>query len=172
MKTSDEQALSLLKDSLTEAQDTVRAYDTKAQIVGVGYIFALGVVGRIGDLIADAQSSANIVTILISWVFVILPILLFGYVLYPTRKSAKRFHIQASRPSQHILFYEPSPNATVDELKTAVLHSDPMGEVAYELLKTSKLREVKRKRFLRALFMAGSAFVVLFFGQVVTVLTI
>lgn len=170
MQSNEQQALDLLKGSLAEAQDTVRAYDTKAQIVGVGYIFALGVVGRIGDLIHGADSQAGLATIVVSWVFVIIPILLFGYVLYPTRKTAKRFHIEANRKSRHILFYEPSPTATVDELKESVLQSDPLDEVAYELIKTTKLREIKRKRFLRALFMAGSAFLVLFVGQVGSVL--
>ena len=40
-------ALMLLKDSLAEAQNSVRSYDTKAQIVGVGYIFALNVIGQL-----------------------------------------------------------------------------------------------------------------------------
>lgn len=47
-----ERAIELLCDSLSEAQSTVRSYDTKAQIVGIGYIFALGVIGRfccVGD---------------------------------------------------------------------------------------------------------------------------
>ncbi len=47
--------MSLLRDSLAEAQSTVRAYDTKAQIVGVGYIFALGVVGSFEALLPEAS---------------------------------------------------------------------------------------------------------------------
>lgn len=33
---TDARSLAILRDSLAEAQTTVRAYDTKAQIVGVG----------------------------------------------------------------------------------------------------------------------------------------
>ena len=36
MNLSAQQSFSLLRDSLAEAQTTVRAYDTKAQIIGVG----------------------------------------------------------------------------------------------------------------------------------------
>ncbi len=38
MTGTDKNTLPFLMASLKEVQDTVRAYDTKAQIVGVGYI--------------------------------------------------------------------------------------------------------------------------------------
>lgn len=40
----DAEVVSFLNASLGEAPSTVRAYDTKAQIVGIGYIFALRIV--------------------------------------------------------------------------------------------------------------------------------
>ena len=80
-----DQTLAILHDALSEAQATVRSYDTKAQIVGIGYIFALGIVGGLGDRLPDADE-LDAIAILIGWVFVILPILFFGSVLYPTRK--------------------------------------------------------------------------------------
>ena len=46
----------LLQASLTEAQATVRGYDTKAQIVGVGYILALSVVARVAGPIPDDET--------------------------------------------------------------------------------------------------------------------
>ena len=79
MNLSAEQSLSLLRDSLTEAQETVRAYDIKAQIVGVGYIFALGVVGNFEALLPEA-SELNLLTLSVAC-GVIIPILLFGFVL-------------------------------------------------------------------------------------------
>ncbi len=35
--------------ALKEVQDTVRAYDTKAQIVGVGFIFSIGIITGFGE---------------------------------------------------------------------------------------------------------------------------
>lgn len=165
-KLNQEQSLALLKDSLKDAQDTVRAYDTKAQIVGVGYIFALNVISQVGQLNPDQPTDVNLLTIIIPWIFVILPIMLFGWVLYPTRNSPKLLGASSKRVSKHILFFEPSPNNTVEDIKAAVLESDPIDEVAYELLKVSKLREIKRSRFLRALFGAGLAFWVLFTSHI------
>ena len=45
--------------ALKEVQDTVRAYDTKAQIVGVGFIFSIGIITGLGErLPAMADFSA------------------------------------------------------------------------------------------------------------------
>jgi len=46
---TDKNTLAFLMASLKEVQDTVRAYDTKAQIVGVGYIFAIGIIIDLAD---------------------------------------------------------------------------------------------------------------------------
>lgn len=161
-----EQSLGLLKDSLKDAQDTVRAYDTKAQIVGVGYILSLNVISQVGQIIPDKSLQTNLLSIFIPWAFVIVPIILFGWVLFPTRNTSKLLGPTSERASKHILFFEPSPKNTVAALKAAVLESDPLDEVAYELLKVSKLREIKRSRFLRALFGAALAFFILFISHI------
>ena len=41
----------MLLAALQEAQSVVRSYDTKAQIVGVGYILALNLILHFGDLL-------------------------------------------------------------------------------------------------------------------------
>ncbi len=156
-------AMMLLKDSLAEAQNSVRAYDTKAQIVGVGYIFALNVIGQINAQITE-KTSADTLTIIVAWLIVILPIMLFGYVLYPVRKS-ERDSTHADAPN-HMLFLHPEKYGSVEELKAAANQSDATDEIAFELLKMSELRESKRKRFVRGLIGAGLAFAVLFANQI------
>lgn len=64
MKSSTDKT-QLVKEALAEAQQTVRAYDTKAQIVGVGYIFALGIVFRLGELLPKVERSD--VLLVIGW---------------------------------------------------------------------------------------------------------
>jgi|GEM_PF-5647216 len=93
MNPSAQQSLNLLRDSLIEAQTTARADDTKAQIVGVGFILALGVIGKFEGLLPRA-SELNLLTISVAS-SVILPIFLFGFVLYPTRKSAEKIPKQS-----------------------------------------------------------------------------
>ncbi len=48
MTGTDKNTLPSLMASLKEVQDTVRAYDMKAQIVGVGYVFAIGIIINLG----------------------------------------------------------------------------------------------------------------------------
>ncbi len=160
MNPSAQQSLTLLRDSLAEAQATVRAYDTKAQIVGVGYIFALGVVGSFEAPLPEA-SELNLLTLSVAC-SAILPILLFGFVLYPSRKSAEKFAVQSEETPEHVLYVDPTKLGSVKALKEAVARCDPIKEVSFELLTVSQLRELKRRRFLRALFSAGVVFLFVF----------
>ena len=66
--------IDLVKEALAEAQQTVRAYDTKAQIVGVGYIFALGIVFKLGEVLPKVERS-DVALVIGGWTVVILPAL-------------------------------------------------------------------------------------------------
>ena len=154
----------LLKDSLDEAQISVRAYDTKAQIVGVGYIFALNVIGDIGQMVAP-PTRADAFTIFIAWFLVVMPIAFFGYVLYPVRKSTQA---ETSDGRKHIFYLHPERYEGAAHLIRAVEECDPIDEIANELIQVSIVRESKRKRFVTALAMAGFTFSLLFASQVLT----
>ena len=165
----DARSLELMKESLNDAQATVNAYDTIAQIVGVGYVFSVNVISGIGEAMTPSQD-ANILSILVAWFVVVLPIVFFGLVLYPTRRKARVLNAETDGRSSHILFFEPSPKASIEDLKSAVRNCDPLDEVAYELLKIANLREIKRRRFLRALYAAALAFLVLFASHLAALL--
>jgi len=163
MTGTDKNTLSFLMASLKEAQDTVRAYDTKAQIVGVGYIFAINIIIELGSRIANVPDM-GLVTITLAWIVFIFPIVLFGAVLYPTRKALPRLGEQGSHA--HRTFYvEPERIDDVDAYLAAVEAGNPKKEIAYEIVKTAGLREIKRRRFLRALWAAATSFLVMFLGQ-------
>ena len=169
MPLNEEQSISLLRDALTEAQATVRAYDTKAQIVGVGYVFALGIVGSVERLIPKSAET-DWLAIAFAWIIVILPILLFGYVLYPSRKTAPRLDEDPVKRPEFVLYVDTVRHHDVEQLKQSLARCDPINEFAFEVLKLSKLRELKRKRFLRALFLAAVAFLLLFTTQLLRIL--
>jgi len=162
-----DQVLAILRDALSEAQATVRSYDKKAQIVGVGYVLALGIVGALSDRLPDSGELTE-VAILIGCGFMIVPILLFGYVLYPTRKSASTLVEDSTDAGrlEHVLYVKPERHDNVEALKASIAGCDPLNEYTFELITVSKLREIKRKRFLRALFAASIAFLVLFGTQI------
>lgn len=150
----------LISEALEEAQQTVRAYDTKAQIVGVGYIFALGIVFRLGELLPKVERS-DLLLVIAGWTIVIFPILLFGFVLYPTRKSAAELATLDGR-SRGLLYFSPGRHASIQDYLDELAQADCITERTRELFIVTELRELKRKRFLRALFAAGLAFTVLF----------
>lgn len=163
MTTDHGSSIDLLQSALAEAQATVRAYDTKAQIVGIGYIFALGIIGQFQNWFPETQD-ADLTRVVVAWGVVVLPIVLFGFVLYPTRKK-----MSGSSPGNNfkrILYVDPGRFTGPEAVIEAAKGCDAADELAFELLKVSKLRELKRKRFLRALFAAAICFVVLFGFQI------
>lgn len=168
MDSASDKAL-LVKEALAQAQQTVRAYDTKAQIVGVGYILALGIVLRLGEALPKLERS-DILLVLVGWSIVISPILLFGFVLYPTRKSVSGTAADDHR-SRGLLYFSPGAHASVDSYMEALTAADGLREQTSELFVVTELRELKRKRFLRALFATGAAFVLLFWVHVWRVLS-
>ncbi|MEM6491150.1 MAG: hypothetical protein AAF684_04505 [Pseudomonadota bacterium] len=164
-----EEALDLLKLSLAEAQTSVRSYDTKAQIVGVGYIFALGVIGQFERALPTASTS-EIAYVLLAWGIVIAPIVMFGAVLNPTRKAAPALQQQVGDAVKSVLYVDPKTVTSLAAMKNMALRADPALELSYELLKVSTLREVKRRRFRAGLFSSAGAFAVIFAMQLIRTL--
>lgn len=164
MDPQTQNAYDLLRDNLNEARIAVRSYDTKAQIIGIGYIFALGVVLRVGEVVHDVVE-VNVAYVLIAWGIMILPIVLFGSVLYPSRKRAPAVSDAPTDGLQHVLYVDPDTHTGVDELIMAANRADVARELAFEALTVSGLRSLKRRRFLRALFAAGFSLLFLFLAQ-------
>lgn len=84
---NESEQISFLMSALDEAQSSVRAFDTKAQIVGIGYIFAIGIISTIASWNPD-KTPFTLNSVFIAWLFVMVPIIIFGSVLYPSRKMA------------------------------------------------------------------------------------
>ena len=164
---ADKNNIELVRLALAEAQATVRGYDTKAQIVGIGYLFALNVITRLADILPGIrEEEINLLFVVVSWVLMILPVALFGFVLYPSRKTAPALE-SSQKNVHHVLYVNPQKTAGVDQYLEQLAASDEARELGFELLKVSHLRELKRRRFLRALFVTGLAMVLLFLAQMV-----
>jgi hypothetical protein len=153
----------MLLSALEQTHAAARFYDTKAQIVGVGYILALNLVLHFGDLLPN-HAPIGPTFFVVVWLIVIMPIVQFGQVLYPSRRRADResgaktaggaFH-------PHVYNVDPDRFANVAELVEQALKSDWTSVVAAELLKTSRVRTIKQTRFRRGLMMTVVSFVAL-----------
>jgi hypothetical protein len=162
-KNSGEEQVSFLMGALDEAQSTVRAFDTKAQIVGIGYIFAVGIITTIASWNPD-KTPFTITSVVLAWFFVIIPIVFFASVLYPSRKMAPKLGEKSSHVKR---LYHVSTEyiKNVDSYLSDIEDCDIRAELSYELMKVSALRELKRIRFLRALFVSSMSFVAIFLLQ-------
>jgi len=160
---SDSEQISFLMRALDEAESSVRAFDTKAQIVGIGYIFAIGIISTIASWNPDKTPFTSI-TVILAWLLVMVPIILFGTVLYPSRKMAP---ILGEKSSHVKRLYHVSLEyiKNVDSYLSDIVNCDIKAELSYELIKVSALREIKRVRFIRALFISSLSFFLIFTAQ-------
>jgi hypothetical protein len=156
--TVDKMLLAALQDTLT----AVRSYDSKAQIVGVGYILALNLVLHFGDLL-PTRAPLGPLFFAVVWGIVIMPILQFGQVLYPSRKRAEKALLaKMSGGSEPGVYYvDPDRFADLKDFVQQALRCDWTSALAAELLKTSRIRIIKQARFRRGLMMTVVSFIVL-----------
>ncbi|MET4689272.1 hypothetical protein [Sinorhizobium fredii] len=152
----------MLIAALQEAQVTARSYDTKAQIVGAGYILALNLVLHFGDLL-PTRAPLGPLFYAVVWGVVILPILQFGHVLYPSRTRAEKDLLAKTSDAsdQRVYYVEPDTFADLKDFVQQALRSDWTAVLGAELLKTSRVRIIKQLRFRRGLLMAVVSFIVL-----------
>ncbi|WP_245474286.1 hypothetical protein [Mesorhizobium sp. M2A.F.Ca.ET.042.01.1.1] len=152
----------MLLAALQEAQTTVRAYDTKAQIVGVGYILALNLVLHFGDLLPTHAPLGPLFFAGV-WGVLIMPILQFGQVIHPSRTRAEKDLVTKNfcGSKQRVYYVDPHAFANIEEFVHEALTSDWTSVLGAELLKVSRVRIIKQTRFRRALMMTVVAFVVL-----------
>ncbi|QND34618.1 hypothetical protein HB772_21670 (plasmid) [Sinorhizobium meliloti] len=163
----------MLLAALQEAQVTVRSYDTKSQIVGAGYILALNLVLHFGDLL-PTRAPLGPLFYAVVWGVVILPILQFGQVLYPSRTRAEKELCAKTSGGceQRVYYVDPDTFADLKDFVQQALRSDWTSVLGAELLKTSRVRIIKQLRFRRGLMMAVVSFIVLGGEQFVRSLTI
>lgn len=150
--------------ALKEAQDTVRSYDTKAQIVGIGFIFTVGILRGFSDNLTGAGDTGTL-SIIGAWLLTIGPIVLFGSVLYPSRSKMVSSYAK-DHDIKHVYYFDANRGRNFDEYLTDIKSCDWQKELVFELMKASRLREVKRQRFVLALTVSGFSFLIIALYQV------
>lgn len=149
---------------LNEAQQTIRAYDTKAQIVGIGFLFSVTMISNLLKNL-DVERTYDLGYLLGGFLFLIGPIVLFGAVLYPSRRFSPALSEQVPGTRQCLYFAangERSPQAFLADVDGA----DWKAEIIYETVKLSMLRDIKRKRFICAMSAAGVSFAVILIANI------
>jgi len=128
---SESDQITFLMSALEEAQSSIRAFDTKAQIVGIGYIFTVGIITTIGSMNPD-QVPFTTSTVTLAWLLVMVPIVLFGTVLYPSRRMAPKL----GEKSKHVKrLYHVSIDyiKDVDNYLDDIEHCDIKAEICFRI---------------------------------------
>lgn len=149
-------ALTCLLASLNEVQQTIRAYDTKAQIMGVGFIFSVTMIGRLLENLPIAREY-DLGYLVVGFLLLVGPVALFGSVLYPSRRSAPRTD-QGAAVVRGCFYFAGDDGKDLQGVLEDIDKADWKVELAYEISRLSALRTLKRRRFLTALFAAGGSF--------------
>lgn len=149
---------------LKETQDTVRSYDTKSQICGVGFIFSIGIITQIGGLAFGTVFQMSTALILFMWLLSIGPIALYGMVLFSSRK--KMDELGRNEPDiLHIFYLLGRKSKDFSSYIADIQACDWEKEIAFEIVKVARLRDIKRDRFIRALSSSGISYLLVIIYQ-------
>lgn len=159
----DQMQLTCLLASLGEVQQTIRSYDTKAQIMGVGFIFSVSMISRfLANLQVDHDYGIGY--LVVGFLLLIGPVALYGAVIFPSRRSAPKL-IDTPVPIQGLFYVKSEGVSDLDTFNQKLKDADWTSELTYEIVRLSALRDMKRKRFLIAMFASGGSFALIFLGE-------
>jgi hypothetical protein len=119
----------ILLDALRSVQDTVRAFDAKAQICGIGFILSVTAVAGLARGLLPQIESGHPALAIVATAFVI-TVTLFGYVLWP---SAMMPHGTVDG----VYYVAKGKFGDADELVRAQDRADWRRELAFEILALS-----------------------------------
>lgn len=146
--------ISCLQHAIEDAQDTIKAYDAKAEILGVLLTIAIGITNFTFLQHTSPTSKAFLIA---SWIIGLLSIGFLGAVLYPQRDPFKKIQFGGYTPSGTYFLTQLNTSAqnTVTQLADNALNTNWVNELTYENMKLSIIRDYKHCWYVRALRVSG-----------------
>lgn len=146
--------ISCLKHAIEGAQETIRAYDTKAEIIGILLTLAIGIT----NVTCYQHNTAFAKCIILSsWIVALITIAILGLVLHPKKDPFKNIVLGNYIPSGTYFLSDlsSSPQNTVTILAEKAINTDWVSELMYENMKLSAIRDYKHCWFTLALKLTG-----------------
>lgn len=141
----DKTTLECLQNILNETQETIKAYDTKAEILAILLTLIIGIInfGFVTDA-CTTHCGIKLVSI-ISMSLGILSLFPIGMVLYPRKNLFEGINAGEFQPEKtYFVSFNIVPEfKNFDEYLRQVEATDWKKEIAYEILKTSCIRDHK-----------------------------
>ena len=148
-----EEKIEFLNHAIQSAEGHVRAFDTKAEIAIAAFVLSWTPLWTI--LSASCKRAAMHDAVFVLLLLIIATILAFGYVIWPVSLATSGV-IAAGKKGLFFLVHRLKGGVTeyMQELDNLVTEED----LASEALKLAYIREIKSKRFKRALCVAMLAY--------------
>lgn len=150
------ETLTCLRAVLSEAEQNIRAYDTKAQIMGVGFIFSVTMISVVLEKL-PIERSYDLLYLIGGFIVLMGPVALFGAVLYPTRRTAPVIDSDRSGVTR-CMYFTSEDGRDAARYSRDVAGADWAREIVYEITRVSALRDLKRRRFIRAMMASAASF--------------
>jgi len=148
----------ILLAAISDTQNTIRAYDFKAEILAALITLLIGFIAFFLGHDHHSAFKTTVESLIIASAFGTL--FQLALVLYPSRKPINSILMGTYKPSG-VFYLSPASikSTTVDEMIQSIGKTDWLSELTFELVKISAIRERKMKWFTRALTMSFVMFV-------------
>lgn len=153
-------AIDCLKHSIEDTQETIRGYDTKAEILAI----ILTMAGGITNFTNFPVVTSNNWILFASWILTIVSLGLLGMVLYPKKNQFKSLELGLYVPSEVYFIHDlsSSPQNTVSNLAGKALGTNWVEELMYESMKLSLIRDKKHFWFIWSIRATGVSLFLIF----------
>lgn len=143
-------AISCLQHALEDSQETLRAFDTKAEILAILLTLGIGITNFTYFGHATGVSKYLLAA---SLFFGLIAIGLLGFVLHPKSNLFKKINLGGYVPSESYFLVNNGTSAqfSVTQVANKALNTDWVRELTYENMKLAVIREYKRCWFITAL---------------------
>lgn len=154
-KGNDDIVIGCLQHAIEDAQGTIRAYDAKAEILGILLTVALGVTNF--TFLQQQPGTFSKYLLAATWIVGLAAIAILGMVLHPKKDQFKGLSFGTYTPTGAYFLFNvlSSPDKSVVALAKNARETDWVSELTYENMKLSLIRESKHGWFVMALELAG-----------------
>ena len=153
--------IACLQHAIEDTQETIRAYDTKAEILGILLTLAVGITNF--SLLPELALYSRI-ALVCSWLVSLAAVGLLGLVLHPKANQFKDISFGTFSPNGTYYLNQVTASAqnTVSSLADKAVNTNWVEELMYESMKLSLIRDRKHYWFVLALRVTGVALLLIF----------
>lgn len=149
-----DETIDCLLNAISDTQEIIRGYDTKAEILGILIALIVGLLNF--NLLADYNNDAIVMALVgFATLFAIVSVFLMVAVLFPLKSPLDDIDLGDYVPKNSFHHIKPrNEKFKFKDIYSRLLETDWKSELLLELLKLSSIRERKRSWFRWSVFSA------------------